>query len=78
MPYINIGKENSGDIQLYFKEWGSGPARGLQSRLATGHRRHIALPSCLMWQRREAAVPWDDGTGVPVGDYKVLVMRLAL
>ena len=24
MPYINIGKENSGDIQLYYKEWGGG------------------------------------------------------
>ncbi|MGH9854200.1 MAG: alpha/beta fold hydrolase [Blastocatellia bacterium] len=24
MPYINIGKENSGDINLYYKDWGSG------------------------------------------------------
>ena len=25
MPYINVGKENSGDIQIYYKDWGSGP-----------------------------------------------------
>ena len=24
MSYINVGKENSGDISLYFKDWGSG------------------------------------------------------
>jgi len=24
MPYITIGKENSGDIELYYKDWGSG------------------------------------------------------
>jgi non-heme chloroperoxidase len=24
MPYINVGKENSGDIQIYYKDWGSG------------------------------------------------------
>ncbi len=24
MPYISVGKENSGDIQLYYKDWGSG------------------------------------------------------
>ena len=24
MPYINIGKENSGAIDLYYKDWGSG------------------------------------------------------
>lgn len=24
MPYITIGKENSADIQLYYKDWGSG------------------------------------------------------
>jgi non-heme chloroperoxidase len=24
MPYITIGKENSGDIDLYYKDWGSG------------------------------------------------------
>jgi non-heme chloroperoxidase len=24
VPYINVGKENSGDINLYYKEWGSG------------------------------------------------------
>src|SRR5712691_5357634 len=24
MPYITIGKENSGDIEIYYKDWGSG------------------------------------------------------
>jgi non-heme chloroperoxidase len=24
MPYITIGKENSGNIDLYYKDWGSG------------------------------------------------------
>lgn len=24
MPYINVGKENSGSIELYYKDWGSG------------------------------------------------------
>lgn len=24
MPYITIGKESSGDIELYYKDWGSG------------------------------------------------------
>jgi non-heme chloroperoxidase len=24
MPYISVGKENSGDIDLYYKDWGSG------------------------------------------------------
>ena len=24
MPYVNVGKENSGDIELYYKDWGSG------------------------------------------------------
>jgi pimeloyl-ACP methyl ester carboxylesterase len=24
MPYITIGKENSGAIELYYKDWGSG------------------------------------------------------
>jgi hypothetical protein len=24
MPYINVGKENSGDIQLYYEDHGSG------------------------------------------------------
>jgi non-heme chloroperoxidase len=24
MPYITVGKENSGDINLYYKDWGSG------------------------------------------------------
>ena len=33
MPYITVGKENSGDIEIYYKDWGSG-ARSFQSRLA--------------------------------------------
>ena len=24
MPYINVGKENFGNIDLYYKDWGSG------------------------------------------------------
>ena len=24
MPYITVGKENSGDIEIYYKNWGSG------------------------------------------------------
>jgi non-heme chloroperoxidase len=24
MPYITVGKENAGDINLYYKDWGSG------------------------------------------------------
>jgi len=24
MPYITAGKENSGDIEIYYKNWGSG------------------------------------------------------
>jgi len=26
MPHITVGKENSGDIDLYYKDWGSGQA----------------------------------------------------
>jgi non-heme chloroperoxidase len=25
MPYISVGKENSGDIEIYYKDWGNGP-----------------------------------------------------
>ena len=24
MPYISVGEENSGDINIYYKDWGSG------------------------------------------------------
>ena len=24
MPYITVGKENSGNIDIYYKDWGSG------------------------------------------------------
>jgi hypothetical protein len=24
MPYVTVGKENSRDIELYYKDWGSG------------------------------------------------------
>ncbi len=24
MPFISVGKENSQDIELYYKDWGSG------------------------------------------------------
>jgi non-heme chloroperoxidase len=24
MPFISVGKENSKDIEIYYKEWGSG------------------------------------------------------
>ena len=24
MPYIKVGKENSSDIEIYYKDWGSG------------------------------------------------------
>jgi non-heme chloroperoxidase len=24
MPYVTVGKENSGDIEIYYKDWGSG------------------------------------------------------
>jgi len=24
MPYITVGKENSGNIEIYYKDWGSG------------------------------------------------------
>jgi hypothetical protein len=24
MPYVTVGKENSGDINLYYDDWGSG------------------------------------------------------
>ena len=24
MPYIKVGKEHSGDINIYYKDWGSG------------------------------------------------------
>ena len=34
MPYITVGKENSGDIEIYYKDWGSGQAHRLQPRLA--------------------------------------------
>ena len=26
MPYVSVGKENSGDIQLYYEDHGSGSA----------------------------------------------------
>src|SRR5215467_11486934 len=25
MPYVTVGKENSGNIEIYYKDWGSGP-----------------------------------------------------
>ena len=24
MPYVTVGKENSGDIEIYYTDWGSG------------------------------------------------------
>ena len=24
MPYVTVGKENSGNIEIYYKDWGSG------------------------------------------------------
>jgi hypothetical protein len=24
MPYIKVDKENSGDIEIYYKDWGTG------------------------------------------------------
>lgn len=24
MPYVTVGKENSGNIELYYKDWGKG------------------------------------------------------
>ena len=24
MSYLTVGKENSGDIEIYYKDWGSG------------------------------------------------------
>ena len=24
MPYLTVGKENSGDIEIYYKDWGNG------------------------------------------------------
>lgn len=24
MPYITVSKENSGDIEIYYKDWGKG------------------------------------------------------
>jgi len=53
MPYVNVGKENSGDIDLYYEDHGSGDAvilihgyplsgssweRQMPGLLATGHR----------------------------------------
>ena len=34
MPYITVGKENSGDIEIYYKDWGSGQPDRVQPRLA--------------------------------------------
>jgi hypothetical protein len=29
MPYVTVGKENSGNIEIYYKDWGSGQPRSL-------------------------------------------------
>ena len=34
MPYVTVGKENSGDIEIYYKDSGQWAAGRLQSRLA--------------------------------------------
>ena len=34
MSYITVGKENKGDIQIYYKDWGSGQPDSLQPWLA--------------------------------------------
>jgi len=45
MPYITVGKENSGDIEIYHKDWGSGAARGLQPRSTRAPRTACAQRS---------------------------------
>jgi hypothetical protein len=32
MPYVTVGKENSGDINLYYNDWGSGHPVVVQDR----------------------------------------------
>ena len=39
MPYVSVGKENSKDIEIYYKDWGSGQPRRLQPWLAAQRRR---------------------------------------
>ncbi len=39
MPYVTVGKENSKDVEIYYKDWGQGTARGLQPRLAAERGR---------------------------------------
>ena len=34
MPYVTVGKENSSDIEIYYKDWGKRTAHRLQPRLA--------------------------------------------
>lgn len=38
MPYITVGQENSGDINIYYKDWGAGPAVVFRSPRHTARR----------------------------------------
>ena len=46
MAFITVGKENSEDINLYYKDWGDWSTGRLQPRLAVEFRR-IRRPDAL-------------------------------
>jgi non-heme chloroperoxidase len=47
MPYVTVGRENTGDIQVYYEDHGEGPPVVLvHGYLADGHS----------WEKQEAAL----------------------
>ena len=47
MPYVTAGRENTGDIQIYYEDHGAGPPVVLvHGYLADGHS----------WEKQEAAL----------------------
>jgi hypothetical protein len=43
MPYVPIGKENSADVDMYYKDLGQRVAGGVQPRLALSSDAHLKI-----------------------------------
>src|SRR5687767_4672335 len=70
MPYVNVGEENSGRIELYYKDWGGGPpvvfSHGWPLSADAGEDQMIFLASngyrCIAHDRRghgRSSLPWN-------------------